>query len=218
MHFKSLYFDLDDTLYPASSGLWSAIRERMNEYMQRLISLPLPEIVTLRQDYLEQYGTTLRGLQAHYDVDADEYLAFVHDLPLEKYIQPDPELNRLLLTLPQRKWVFTNSDAPHANRVLKILGISDCFEGIIDIRAIDFACKPDKIAYQRALIVTGDINPSHSVIFDDALRNLTPAREMGFFTVLVGKNGSDPSIDRAISSLHDLSKCLPELWQDDDRA
>src|SRR4030043_1126372 len=57
MHFRSLFFDLDDTLYPASSGLWDAIRIRMNEYMQRLIDLPIGEIVKLRQGYLEKYGT-----------------------------------------------------------------------------------------------------------------------------------------------------------------
>ncbi|MFZ0533329.1 MAG: pyrimidine 5'-nucleotidase [Anaerolineales bacterium] len=215
MHFKSLYFDLDDTLYPASSGLWAAIRERMNAYMQRLIDLPIPDIVCLRQSYLEKYGTTLRGLQAHYKVDADEYLAFVHDLPLEKFIHPDPSLRTLLLSLPQRRWVFTNADTNHANHVLNILGITDCFEGIIDIRGIDFACKPEKIAYQRALALAGDDDPSHCVIFDDALRNLSPAREMGFYTILVGKDGTEPLVDQAITSLHELRDCLPELWEKD---
>src|SRR4030043_1845269 len=71
MHFKSLYFDLDDTLYPANSGLWVAIRERMNAYMQRIIDLPIDDIISIRQKYLETYGTTLRGLQAHFDVDRD---------------------------------------------------------------------------------------------------------------------------------------------------
>jgi len=216
MHFKSLYFDLDDTLYPASSGLWDAIRERMNEYMEVLIGLPRPEIVRLRQSYLEKYGTTLRGLQTYYDVDADEYLAFVHDLPLQKYIHPDPDLHTLLLSLPQRRWVFTNSDANHTHRVLKTLGLTDCFDGIIDIHAIDFACKPEKIAYQRAMIVAKDDDPARCVIFDDAIRNLAPAREMGFFTVLVGKNGFEPGIDRAITTLHDLPGDMPELWQDGD--
>jgi pyrimidine 5'-nucleotidase len=214
MYFSTLYFDLDDTLYPPTSGLWDAIRHRMNEYMQGLIDLPIDDIVKLRQSYLEKYGTTLRGLQAHYHVDADEYLSFVHDLPLEKYIQPDSDLRKILLSLPQRRWIFTNSDANHANRVLNILGISDCFEGIIDIRAIDFDCKPDKIAYQKALTLTSIVDPTHCVIFDDALRNLSPARELGFFTVLVGKNGQEVSVDRTISSLHDLKNCLPELWQD----
>ena len=213
MLFNSLYFDLDDTLYPASSGLWDAIRDRMNVYMRRLLDLPIAEIISLRQIYLEKYGSTLRGLQAHHDVDVDEYLAFVHDLPLEKYIQPDPGLRTLLSSLPQRRWIFTNSDKNHANRVLTILGITDCFDGIIDIRAIDFACKPDGLAYQRALSVAKDDNPRNCVIFDDALRNLTPARQMGFFTVLVGKNGFEPSVDRSISSIHALSDIMPELWQ-----
>ena len=213
MHFNSLFFDLDDTLYPSSSGLWDAIRQRMNEYMQGVIDLPMPEIASLRNSYLENYGTTLRGLQAHYDVDADDYLDYVHDLPLEKYILPDPGLRMLLLSLPQKRWIFTNSDANHANRVLSILGINDCFSGIIDIRVIDFACKPDKIAFQRALAFTSDDDPTQCVLFDDSLHNLSTAGEMGFFTVLVGKNGQEPSVDRTISSLHELRACMPELWQ-----
>jgi putative hydrolase of the HAD superfamily len=212
MRFTNLYFDLDDTLYPPSSGLWDAIRDRMNEYMQGIIDLPIPEIIKLRQSYLEKYGTTLRGLQAHYDVDADEYLAFVHELPLEKYIQPDPNLRTLLLSLPQSRWIFTNSDSNHARRVLSILGLSDCFESIIDIRAMDFSCKPDKIAYQKALAFTTDSDSSRCVIFDDALRNLYPAKELGFYTVLVGKDGNDPSVDRTLLSLHEMKECMPELW------
>ena len=213
MPFKSLYFDLDDTLYTHSSGLWDAIRDRMNAYMQRIIDLPLPEIIRLRQSYLECYGTTLRGLQAHFEVDTDEYLAFVHYLPLDLYIRPDPELRCILLSLPQHRWIFTNADGNHAKRVVKILGLEGCFEDIIDIRAIDFACKPEKIAYQRALAITGDENPAECIILDDSMRNLAPAHELGFYTILVGRNGAQPTADRVIPSLHSLKTDLPELWQ-----
>ena len=34
------------------------------------------------------------------------------------------------------KWVFTASTKPHATRCLELLGISDMFEGIIDVRAV----------------------------------------------------------------------------------
>lgn len=182
--------------------------------MQKFMDLPLPEIAAIRQSYLERYGTTLRGLQTQYEVDADEYLAFVHDLPLEKFIHPDPDLRRMLESLPQKRWIFTNSDLNHVKRVLNILGLVDCFNGIIDIHAVDFACKPDKLAYQRALSFAGDENPSNCTIFDDALRNLAPAREMGFFTVLVGKDGPEPQVDRTIPSLHVLKEYMPELWDD----
>jgi putative hydrolase of the HAD superfamily len=213
MVFKSLYFDLDDTLYPTNSGLWDAIRSRMNVYMQKIIDLPEAEIASIRQGYLEQYGTTLRGLQANYEIDAKDYLAFVHDLPLEDFIHPDPGLRSIILSLPQKRWIFTNSDHNHANRVLNILGLAGCFEGIIDILATDFACKPDKLAYQRALRITGDQDPSSCVIFDDSVRNLMPARELGFYTILVGKDGNEPAVDRGIPSLHDLRKDVPELWE-----
>lgn len=213
MRFKSLYFDLDDTLYPPSSGLWDAIRDRMNIYMQKYIDLPLNEITAIRQGYLERYGTTLRGLQAHYDIDAEDYLAFVHDLPLEIYIRPDPELRTLLLSLPQKRWIFTNSDHNHANRVVNILGLAGCFDGVIDILAVDYACKPDISAYEKALQITGDDDMAGCAIFDDSVRNLTPARALGFYTILVGKNGSEPEVDNVLPSLHDLQACMPELWE-----
>lgn len=215
MRYKSLFFDLDDTLYPSASGLWEAIRGRMNTYMQKFIDLPLDEISAIRQGYLEKFGTTLRGLQSQYQVDADDYLAYVHDLPLEKFIKPDPELHKLLLSLPQKRWIFTNADRNHVRKVISILGVADCFDGIIDIHAVEFACKPDKLAYQRALSITGDDEPSSCVIFDDAVRNLAPAGKLGFYTVLVGKDGPEPQVDRVIPSLHMLKEHMPELWEND---
>ena len=65
--------------------------------MYERIGLSWEEIPQLRQAYYENYGTTLRGLQQHYQVDAEDYLAYVHDLPLEDYLEPDPELRELLL-------------------------------------------------------------------------------------------------------------------------
>ncbi len=72
---------------------------------------PRREIPAIRRHYFETYGTTLRGLQKHHQVDTDDYLAYVHDLPLEQYIQPNPALHDLLVSLPQRRFIFTNADA-----------------------------------------------------------------------------------------------------------
>jgi putative hydrolase of the HAD superfamily len=88
MSYTTLFFDLDDTLYSPKNGLWLAIRERMGEYMAERLGLPRDEIPAIRHLYYTTYGTTLRGLQRHYQVDSDDYLAYVHDLPLERYLQP----------------------------------------------------------------------------------------------------------------------------------
>ncbi|MDD2695558.1 MAG: pyrimidine 5'-nucleotidase [Anaerolineales bacterium] len=214
MLFDTLLIDLDDTLYERGNGLWEAIRERMSLYMHEVLGFSQEEVPALRRRYFETYGTTLRGLQIHHHVDADEYLAYVHDLPLTRYLQPDPSLRQLLLSLPQSKHIFTNADANHARRVLGVLGVEGCFDSIIDIRALDFFCKPEEEAYLRALRLARVSDRPRCVYLDDAPSNLAPARRLGVFTVLVGKEAPDGSADLSIRSLKTLPQALPELWVD----
>jgi putative hydrolase of the HAD superfamily len=212
MLYTQLFFDLDDTLYPSTNGLWNCIRQRMNKYMLEVLRIPPEQVSVIRRQYFEAYGTTLRGLQIHYQVDSDDFLAYVHDLPVNSIIAPDPELHRLLQSLSLPKWIFTNADANHAGRVLSALGVSDCFNGVIDIRAMGFICKPDPQAYRIALDRVGESDPERCVYLDDAPRNLAPAYEMGFFTILVSPDGGDPVARRTIARPHDLPEILPELW------
>ena len=212
MLFDTLFFDLDATLYPETNGLWPAIREKIGEYMREVMQIPEAEIPRLREYYYTHYGTTLRGLQIHYGVEPRSYLNYVHDLPLAQYLQPDPALRALLLSLPQRRWVFTNSDLPHAERVLAILGISDCFEGVVDVYAMGPYCKPQAESFQTALRLARVTNPKACALLDDSTRNLAPAREMGIFTVLVGRNGTHFTADRTLADIHTLPQAVPEFW------
>lgn len=213
MSYTTLFFDLDDTLYPCTSGLWGAIRDRMGRYMAERVGLSEAEIPALRRLYFETYGTTLRGLQKHHHVDTDDYLAYVHDLPLEKYIQPNPALCALLVSLPQRRFIFTNADAEHARRVMRVLGVADCFEQIIDIRAMAFSCKPEPLAYLRALALAGDPAPQECVLLDDSPTNLAPARQMGFTTVMINLEcAPDPAATYSITDPLSLTQVLPALW------
>jgi pyrimidine 5'-nucleotidase len=215
MQYTTLFFDLDDTLYPNNNGLWDAILGRMSLYMAERVGLSWDVIAEKRRMYYKTYGTTLRGLQVHYQVDADDYLDYVHDLSLENYLQPSPRLRSLLESLPQRRWIFTNADADHAQRVLNILEIQDCFEGIIDVRAIDFACKPEAIAYQRALTLAGESDAGKCVLLDDSPLNLETAHQLGFTTVLVGGNGTAvPVVDYHVGDLLTLPAIIPNLWVD----
>jgi putative hydrolase of the HAD superfamily len=97
---STIFFDLDDTLYPASSGLWQQIKQRIGLYMRDELNIPTEKVESLRREYFEQYGTTLRGLQQHYTFDMADFLAYVHDVPLTDYIQPNPLLRSVLETLP----------------------------------------------------------------------------------------------------------------------
>ncbi len=212
MQFSTLFFDLDATLYPASNGLWEQIRLRIYKFMLEEIGIPEAEIPATRDKYWTTYGTTLEGLRIHHQVEPDDYLKFVHDLPLKDFLEPDPVLRGLLETLPQDLWVFTNADHRHAGRVLNELGISDLFSGIVDLLALDFIVKPNRKAYQIALKLAGVTDPKKCVMFDDLIQNLIPAKELGFYTSLVGENGSSNQADIQLKSIHDMKEKMPQLW------
>lgn len=214
MKFSTLFFDLDDTLYSQASGLWPAIRDRIVKYMNERIGLPPDQVSHVQKTYYETYGTALRGLQVNHQVDSDEYLKYVHDVPVEQYIGPDPELRRLLISLPQKKWVFTNADADHACRVLSVLELLDQFTGVVDIRAMQYCCKPEVEAYIRAMHLAGETLPWRCVMLDDSPRNLAPAKKLGIKTILVGTDQPHPAADACLVSLLDLPVVAPELWDE----
>jgi len=212
MLFSTLFFDLDATLYSASNGLWDQIRLRIFKYMREEVGLAEDIIPSTRDHYWKTYGTTLEGLRIHHQVDPDHYLAYVHDLPLDEYLQHDQDLRDLLVSLPQDLWVFTNSDNRHANRVLKMLGIADLFTGVVDLLSMDFVIKPNPEAYQIALAKAGGVDPVNCVMFDDLLANLAGAKEIGFTTVLVGNNGTIDHADYHLPTIHDIKRIMPHLW------
>ena len=214
MSYKTFFFDLDGTLYPNDNGLWEVIGSRMNLYIVERIGIPEDNVSELRRNYYQKYGTTLRGLQIHHQVNPDEYLAFVHDLPLEDYLHPQPALRELLRGLPQNRWIFTNADSDHAFRVLSIQGLADCFEGIIDIRMTNFVCKPDPEAFLRAITIAGNPNKTDCIMADDSVRNLLTANGIGFATILVGESSeSNPIIDFNVPDLFALPQEVPQLWR-----
>jgi pyrimidine 5'-nucleotidase len=214
MQIHTVFFDLDSTLYPESNGMWAKIRQRIDLYMHERMGFSIEEIPELRHSYFVNFGTTLRGLQANFGIDQQDYLDFVHDLPLDEYLKPEPQLRQELLSIPHRRWIFTNSDMDHVLRVLNKMEIQDCFEGIVDVWALDPYCKPQQEAYQRALELAGAPGPEGCVFLDDSILNLTPAHEAGFYTILVGGDGSaNPAVDRAIEDIHALREGVPELWQ-----
>jgi putative hydrolase of the HAD superfamily len=186
MRFTTIFFDLDDTLYPSSSGLWQAIRERMNRYMIERLGLPAEQVPALREQYYKTYGTTLRGLQVHHHVDTQDYLAFVHDLPLTEYLTPDPLQREIIASLPTRNLIFTNADVHHARRVLSVLRLDDLFETIIDINAIAPYCKPMPESFAIAQDLADEPDPRKCVVIDDLPRTTRAALNAGMASILYG--------------------------------
>ena len=206
--FTTLFMDLDDTLYPASSGLWLAIRQRIELFVAKKLNLPLEEALVVRHNLFIQYGTTLRGLQAAYQVDENEYLSFVHDLPLSDYFGPDLSLRETLLAYPEHKVIFTNADMSHARRVLAARELEGCFDKIIDIHAIQPFCKPMPEAFKIAFDLLG-VDPRQCVLIDDMLPNLVTAKSFGMRTVWITDKARELAADFTIPVVNELPKVLP---------
>ena len=86
MCFEVMFFDLDETLYPSNTGIWQAIGNRMDEYIQNELMISGQEVTDLRNELFHQYGTTLRGLREVYGINENEFLRFVHDIPIRSRV------------------------------------------------------------------------------------------------------------------------------------
>lgn len=204
----TIFFDLDDTLYPAQSGLWTDIKARISLYMHERLGIPAEQAQTLRQQYLEQYGTTLMGLKAHYTLDVPDFLDYVHDLPLGNYIRPTPGLRSVLEALPARKIIFTNAHTGHVQRVLAALDLEGCFDGVLDILAMHPYCKPMPESFAMALRLAGETDARRCVMIDDLPRTTRAAREYGMFSILYGASQPHPDASAVLSDLLQLPALL----------
>jgi len=186
MRFTTLFFDLDDTLYPSSTGLWPAIKDRMNLYMIERLGIPESEVPFLREQYFKMYGTTLRGLEERHNVDKADFLAFVHDLPLQSYLTPNPTVREVIASLPTRNLIFTNADVSHARRVLGALQLDELFDAVVDVNAVAPYCKPMPESFAIAMDLADEPDPRKCVMIDDLPRTTRAALNVGMASLLYG--------------------------------
>ena len=182
--FKHVIFDLDETLYPRDAGLMQEIGVRILRYLIERMGFSPDQAEAKRMVYYHKYGTSLRGLMVEEQADAEDYLRFVHDIDLSRYLAPNPALDAMLGRIPLAKCVFTNATREHARRVLDVLGVAGHFPIIIDIRAVDYVSKPDPSAYRRILDRLG-ASGEECILVEDNPRNLLPGKALGMQTILV---------------------------------
>ena len=207
---KNVLFDLDETMYPTETGVMELIGERINEYMSLRLGIHPDEVSALRGAYYKRYGTTGRGLYLHYDMDVGDYFEFVHDLPLEDLLQPDPRLDEMLGSLDLQKVIFTNATAEHARRVLQVLQVEQHFDRIVGIEELEYLPKPDIRAYEKTLELV-QARPEECLLIDDRVRNLEPGRRLGMTTVLVAGPAGGDGADFVIEDIVQLGGLMKEI-------
>jgi len=193
--YNAWIFDLDNTIYPAVSGLFTQISDRMTLFIQNLFDLDRDAALACQKDLFHRYGTTASGLMKEHGMDPTEFMAFVHEIDLSE-LAYDAELDAGIGALPGRKVIFTNGTRRHATRILDAYGITHHFDYVYDIIESDHRPKPDPAIYTDMLQRTG-LDPAAAVMIEDMAVNLKPAAEMGMTTVLLKHDlaSTDPEID-----------------------
>ncbi len=217
MAFEFIVFDLDDTLYPRGSGVMEAIGDQIQAWVRKELDLSRQEATELRRRYLRQYGTTMGGLMTEHGVDVGRYLSFVHDIPVEEYLEPNPALARMLGQIPLRKVIYTNATLEHGLRVLRALRVTDQFERVIGIQEVGLRNKVSREAYERMLALL-EAHPAGCIMVEDSPRNLRAAKALGMTTVLVDARedgalggADDHCIDFAVDTVLEVRLVVDEL-------
>ena len=186
---KHWVFDLDNTLYPASSNLFSKIDVRMKKFIIKKLNMEAEEAYNLQKKYYIKYGTTLAGLMKNHNILPKDFLDYVHKIDASS-LNVDMRLKNILKKLPGELYIYTNGSKNHALNVMKRLEINSYINKIFDIENANYIPKPSKESLD-IFINKFNINPNEAVFFEDISKNLINAKKLGFQTVLI-KNKSHP--------------------------
>jgi putative hydrolase of the HAD superfamily len=204
-------FDLDNTLYPQSSGMDHDISQRMIAYVAQFLGMSVEETRSLRHERAKLYGTTLEWIMTEKGfTDVEAYFAAVHPEGEEYCIEYNPALGELLDSIPARKAVLTNSPLEHAERVLAKLGVRDRFDAVYDIRSNNLRGKPRPEAYVRACEGMG-VSVADTVFVDDMPKYTRGFIEVGGRAVLVDE--ADRYAEETVPRVRSLAE-LPALLAD----
>jgi putative hydrolase of the HAD superfamily len=215
--FRFIIFDLDDTIYPRGSGLMQEVGRRIQLWLCNHLGLAWEEATAVRRDYFLRFGTTLGGLIALHDVDVHGYLDFVHDVPVDEYLDPNPALATMLDGISLRRAIYTNGTSVHGWRVLRALKVADRFEQVIGIEEVGLRNKASTDAYEHMLALLGAQGPE-CIMIEDTVRNLRAAKALGLTTVLVSSDGSteppgvpDKDVDFWVESVLEVGEIVSGL-------
>lgn len=190
-HVTDWVFDLDNTLYPHHTNLFSQIDVRMTSYVSELLQLPRDDARKLQKELYLEYGTTMRGLMELHNIDPDDFLQKAHDIDYS-WLEPDPSLGEAISALPGRKFIFTNGSRKHAENTARQLGILDHFDDIFDVIAADLMPKPAQETYDKFLGLHR-VDAANAAMFEDLARNLIVPKALGMTTVLIVPNNFEPT-------------------------
>ena len=183
-YIENILFDCDGVLYHQLDLVFGQVSKRMTKYISKKLNIDMQKAKELQTNYFHKYNTSLNGLMIHHDIPPKEFLDYVHDVEHPELEKNDQLISKIRI-LEGKKIIFTNATLNHAKKILKILELEHDFDQIIDIKDLEYIPKPDKRSYKKLLecLNLNKENLDKTIFFEDTVKNLIPAKELGITTV-----------------------------------
>ncbi|MBR3071917.1 pyrimidine 5'-nucleotidase [Fibrobacter sp.] len=215
---KIWLFDYDLTLYGEEERfVLNSLDHRISLFVQKVVGCDFETAHKVRTDYLERFGTTLSGLMALHHTNPEDFFDFIHEPEFLIYPKVAPEKLTLLKSLAGHRYVFTNGRGDWSRAGMAHMQIDCAIEDVFDLKLMNWEGKPHASAYEkiekwlesRGVLAKDSLDKSQIVLLEDSLRNLEPAHERGWTTILVNPNIQAPSwVDFHIPHLLNLKEEL----------
>ncbi|KPI40985.1 Suppressor of disruption of TFIIS [Cyphellophora attinorum] len=216
------FFDIDNCLYAKSTKVHDHMARLINEFTIKHLSLSPEDGYALHRKYYKDYGLAIEGLSRHHKIDPLVFNREVDDaLPLDDLLKPDPEVRKVLESFDKTKvkmWLFTNAHITHGQRVVRLLGVEDLFEGITycDYAQKPLVPKPLPAMFEKAEKEASTKDYDNIYFVDDSWLNCRDAYKRGWKNTvhLVEPQVPDPeekACEHQISRLGQLLELFPQL-------
>ena len=94
---KYWLFDLDNTLYSGDTKVFDQVDKKMSKFISDKLNVSIEEAKKIQKNYFHEYNTTLNGMIKNHEIDANEFLEFVHDVDLNFLKKNEPLVNMIFL-------------------------------------------------------------------------------------------------------------------------
>ncbi|KAK0278414.1 suppressor of deletion of TFIIS [Friedmanniomyces endolithicus] len=151
------FFDIDNCLYSKSPHVRETTQGLIDVFLQDNLLLDQEAAHKLHMQYHDEYSMVVEAIADKHGMSPFHFNSQVDDaLPLEALLKPDPAVRKMLQDMDRSKiklWLFTNAYITHGERVVRLLGLEDQFEGITycNYGAKPLVYKPQPAMFRKAM-------------------------------------------------------------------
>ncbi len=210
-----LIFDVDRTLWDAGE-FYAERRHSVYRCISKKYGFKF-EDVKLACDLLIELHIKIRegGLTKaaiKFGLTKKEFFEALSAPDPSNFLQKNEELSLALKQLSKKHTLvaFSNTPKAAATKVLKALGIHECFIKVHG--ADDFESpKPNRTAFEQIASDQGFPNSTVVSIGDDIGKEILPAKELGFSTILVAADAQSGAADVVIPRIEDICTAVEDV-------